>query len=77
MRFQATLVLKLNAASIAEAGEKLNELLEHAQHAGGIEVEHLQVGTPERGGPVTLPRLVPSPPPAPMPPRPPSRSNGE
>jgi hypothetical protein len=72
MRFQATVVLDFKASSIAEAGERLNELLEHAKDVGEMEVANVQLGTPARAEPVTLPaveRAPTPPPPAPTPPR--------
>jgi hypothetical protein len=72
MRFQATVVLDFKASSMAEAGARLNELLEHAKNVGEMEVANVQLGTPAKAEPVTLPPLERAPippPPAPAPPR--------
>jgi hypothetical protein len=75
MRFQATVEFDFKASSLAEAGERLNELLEHAKTIGEMEVASVQLGTPAKAEPVTLPAPVPgperapAPPPAPTPPR--------
>jgi hypothetical protein len=75
MKLQATVVFYLKASSLGEAGERLNELLEHAKTVGEMEVADVQLGTPARAEPVTLPTPTrdaergPTPPPAPTPPR--------
>jgi hypothetical protein len=72
MKYQATVVLDFKASSMAEAGERLNELLEHAKSVGGMEVANVQLGTPAKAEPVSLPAPIPGPtpsPPAPTPPR--------
>jgi hypothetical protein len=70
MRFQATVLLDLDASSIADAGERVNELLEHARSTGHMELAGVAVGTPPKGECVTLPRPEPVPAtPAPAPPR--------
>ena len=75
MKLQATVVFDLKASSLVEAGERLNELLEHAKTVGEMEVANVQLGTPARAEPVTLPTPIrdperaPTPPPAPTPPR--------
>jgi hypothetical protein len=77
VKFQANVVLKFNAASIAEAGQKVNDLLEHARTVSGLEAESVMVGTPAAREPVTVPLPSPAPtqdlpaPPAPPHPRPP------
>jgi hypothetical protein len=75
MKFQATVVFDVKASSLAEAGERLNALLEHAKAVAEMEVANVQLGTPARAEPVTLPaptgipERAPAPPPAPPPPR--------
>jgi hypothetical protein len=77
MKFRATVVFDLGASSIAEAGAKLNELVEHANRKHGMDVFDVQLGTAPRSEPVTLPPPLPRPehgsPPAP--PRPPYASH--
>jgi hypothetical protein len=79
VKFQANLVLKFNASSIAEAGQKVNDLLEQARTVYGLEAESVMVGTSPAGEPVTVPLPspaptedlpAPSPPPHPRPPYP-------
>jgi hypothetical protein len=53
MKFQATVVLEFNAPDVAEAGTRLNALLEHA-HEHDLETKSLELSTPA-GTPVTLP----------------------
>jgi hypothetical protein len=79
MKFRATLVLDLAAPSIAEAGEKLNELVEHAKRNSEMDVQDVQLGTAPKSEPVTLPTPMPRPergstPPPPAPPQPPYAS---
>jgi hypothetical protein len=79
MKFRATLVLDLEAPSIAEAGEKLNELVEHAKRNSEMDVQDVQLGTAPKSEPVTLPTPMPRPergstPPPPAPPQPPYAS---
>ena len=59
MKFQATAVLDFDASSIAEAGQRLNELLEHAQTAGGMKIRSVQLGTAPKPEPVALPNPAP------------------
>lgn len=68
MKFRATVVLDLEASSIAEAGQRINELVEHAS---GMDVQDMQLGTAPKSEPVTLPSLVPRPERPPAPPHPP------
>ena len=79
MKFRATLVLDLEAPSIAEAGEKLNELVEHAKRSSEMDVQDVQLGTAPKSEPVTLPTPMPRPergstPSPPTPPQPPYAS---
>jgi hypothetical protein len=57
MKFQATVVLEFNAPDVAEAGERLNALLERASEAS-LEPKSLELATGP-GTPVTLPALAP------------------
>ena len=58
MRFHATIVLEFNAHDVAEAGERLNALLEQASDAS-LATKSLEVATPP-GTPVTLPQVAPT-----------------
>ncbi len=58
MRFHATSVLEFNAHDVAEAGERLNALLEQASDAS-LATKSLELATPP-GTPVTLPQVAPT-----------------
>jgi hypothetical protein len=53
MKFQATVVFEYTAQDVAEAGERLNALLEQARD-GALETRSLELST-AAGVPVTLP----------------------
>jgi hypothetical protein len=56
MKFNATIVFEFNAHDVAEAGERVNALLEHAREAS-LETKSLELATPS-GTPVTLPQIA-------------------
>jgi hypothetical protein len=58
MKFHATIVLEFNAHDVAEAGERLNALLEQASEAS-LATKSLELATPP-GTPVTLPQVAPT-----------------
>jgi hypothetical protein len=58
MKFHATIVFEFNAHDVAEAGERVNALLEQARDAS-LEARSLDLATPP-GTPVTLPQIAPS-----------------
>ena len=58
MKFQATVVFEFNAPDVAEAGKRLNQLLEHA-HEDDLDTRSLELATPS-GTPVTLPAITAS-----------------
>jgi hypothetical protein len=58
MKFHATIVFEFNAHDVAEAGERLNALLEQAS-GGGLATKSLELATPP-GTPVTLPQVAPT-----------------
>jgi hypothetical protein len=53
MKFHATVVFEFNSPDVADAGDRLNRLLEHA-HEHDIKTRSLELGTPP-DTPVTLP----------------------
>jgi hypothetical protein len=57
MKFNATIVFEFNAHDVAEAGERVNALLEQARNAD-LEAKSLELATPP-GTSVTLPQLAP------------------
>lgn len=58
MTFHATIVFEFNAHDVAEAGDRMNPLLEQAGDASP-ETKSLELATPP-GTPVTLPPVAPS-----------------
>ena len=58
MKFHATIVFEFNADDVAEAGERVNALLEQARDAN-LKTRSLEVATPP-GTPVTLPQIAPT-----------------
>jgi hypothetical protein len=58
MKFHATIVFEFNAHDVAEAGERVNALLEQAGEAS-LEAKSLELTTPP-GTAVTLPQVTPS-----------------
>ena len=57
MKFHATVVFEFNAHDVAEAGERLNTLLERASEAS-MEAKSLELATGP-GTPVSLPAVTP------------------
>ena len=57
MKFNATIVFEFNAHDLAEAGERVNTLLEQAR-AASLEAKSLELTTPP-DTPVTLPQVAP------------------
>jgi hypothetical protein len=53
MKFHATVIFEYNAPDVGEAGQRLNELLEHAREQD-LEAKAIELSTPP-GTPVTLP----------------------
>jgi hypothetical protein len=58
MKFHATVVFEFNAHDVAEAGERLNMLLQHASESE-LATKSLELSTPP-GTTVTLPQLTPA-----------------
>jgi hypothetical protein len=58
MKFHATVVFEFNAHDVAEAGARLNALLEQASEAD-LATKSIELATPP-GTPVTLPDLAPT-----------------
>jgi hypothetical protein len=58
MKFHATIVLEFNAHDVAEAGQRVNALLEQAIDAN-MAAKSLELATPP-GTVVTLPQVAPS-----------------
>jgi hypothetical protein len=63
VKLQATIVVSYRADSLAEAGDKLDDVLHRARQRDDIEIESIELHTPVSAGPVTLPRVETLPPP--------------
>jgi hypothetical protein len=58
MKFHATVVFEFNAHDVAEAGQRLNALLEQASDTSLV-TKSLELATPP-DTPVTLPQVAPT-----------------
>jgi hypothetical protein len=68
MKLTATIVLSVQARTLADAGATLDEILESARAHAGVEVQSLDLQTPSGAVPVTLPpTAAPAPPPRTVP----------
>ena len=56
MKFRATIVFEFNSPDVADAGRRVNDLLEQAQESD-LETKSIELATPS-GTPVTLPSRV-------------------
>jgi hypothetical protein len=63
MKLQATIVVSYRADSLAEAGDKLDDVLCRAREREDIEVDNIELHTPVTAGPVSLPHVETPPPP--------------
>ena len=61
MKLEATIVLSLQAPSLAQAGETLDDVLRRAAERNDVDVQSVLVQTPTGRGPVTLPQPLPQP----------------
>jgi hypothetical protein len=57
MRLEATVVLKLQASSLSEAGSILDDVLRPARERDEVDVGQVVVTTPPGATPVTLPAV--------------------
>ncbi len=57
MKMEATIVLKLQAGSLGEAGAALDDLLGRAHERDDVEVDQVNVVTPPGATPVSLPTV--------------------
>jgi hypothetical protein len=68
MKLTATIVLSVQARTLADAGATLDEILDSARRHAGVEVQSLDLQTPSGAVPVTLPpTAAPAPPPRTVP----------
>ncbi|HWC28246.1 MAG TPA: hypothetical protein VG474_16770 [Solirubrobacteraceae bacterium] len=54
MKFQATVVFEFNASSLVDAGQKVDDAVEHAAQAE-MEARSISVVTPPASAPVSVP----------------------
>ena len=57
MKVEATIVLRLQASSLGEAGAALDDLLRRAHESDDVEVDRVNVVTPPGATPVSLPAV--------------------
>jgi hypothetical protein len=57
MKIQATVVLKLQASSLSEAGAVLDEVLGRARERDEVDIGQVTVTTPPGAAPVSLPAV--------------------
>ena len=65
MKLTATIVLSVQARTLAGAGAALDEIMQSARDHDGVDVQSVDLQTPTGAVPVTLPPTAP----APSPPR--------
>jgi hypothetical protein len=58
MKLQATIVISFQAATLAEAGAKLDDVLARPREREDIEVESVELHTPTGSAPVSLPPVA-------------------
>jgi hypothetical protein len=66
MKIQATIVISYRADSFGDAGGALDDVLQRARERDDVEIDSVQLGTPESAGPVSIPYVE-------RPPAPPQR----
>ncbi len=76
MKLTATIVLSVQARTLAEAGANLDGILEHAADRGGVEIQRVELETPPGAVPVTIPATAVVAPPPSRVPHPHPRPNG-
>jgi hypothetical protein len=57
MKLQARIVLSYRADSLGDAGGVLDDVLQRARERDDIEIDSIQLATPESTGPVSIPYL--------------------
>jgi hypothetical protein len=57
MKVEATIVLKLQAGSLSDAGSVLDDVLERARRRDDVDVGQITVTTPPGATPVSLPAV--------------------
>ena len=63
MKLQATIIVSYRADSLAEAGDKLDDVLSRARDREDVEIDNIELHTPVTAGPVSLPHVETPPPP--------------
>jgi hypothetical protein len=57
MKLQATITISFQAASLADAGGKLDDVLARARQRDDVDVASVELQTPVGAGPVSLPQV--------------------
>ena len=55
MKLQARIVFSYRADSLGDAGGVLDDVLQRARERDDVEIDSVQLGTPESAGPVSIP----------------------
>jgi hypothetical protein len=55
MKLEARIVISYRADSLGEAGGMLDDVLQRARERDDVEIDSIQLATPESGGPVSIP----------------------
>jgi hypothetical protein len=58
MKFQAMVTFEFQANSLVDAGHKVNDAVNHAKEADGMQAKSIEVRTPPSGPPVTIPMVT-------------------
>ena len=61
MKLTATIVLSVQARTLADAGATLDEIMQSARDHDGVDVQSVDLQTPTGAVPVTLPATAPPP----------------
>ena len=66
MKLEARIVISYRSDSLADAGSVLDDVLQRARERDDVEIDSIQLATPESAGPVSIPHVE-------SPPAPPQR----
>jgi hypothetical protein len=57
MKLEATIVISYRADSLGDAGDVVDDVLRRARERDDVDIESVQLATPQSAGPVTLPYI--------------------
>jgi hypothetical protein len=66
MKLEARIVISYRSDSLADAGSVLDDVLQRARERDDVEIDSIELATPESAGPVSIPHVE-------RPPAPPQR----